>query len=147
MGSMEINISFSYYYYVLELWNSNCERHIYPWRKNSGDWRWQNSPYPLSSGYLHRKYLHEDFAVLDPFGQNRNTSRYKHCVSASALQAELLCNKLFLESSKASLTGSHTGFFPEYNYLSLFQLKKAGIMFNYLVKNEAACHHLAMMRQ
>lgn len=147
MGSMEINISFSCYCYVFELCNSNCERHIYPWRNNSGGWRWQNSPYPLSSGNLHRKYLHEDFAVLDPFGQNRNTSRYKHHVSASALRAKLLCNKLFLEASKASLTGSHTGFFPEYNCLSLLQLKKTGIIFNYLVKNEATCHHPAMMRK
>lgn len=30
MGPTEINISFSYYYFIFELGNSNCERRIYP---------------------------------------------------------------------------------------------------------------------
>lgn len=29
MGPMEINISFSYYYFIFKLQNSNCERHTY----------------------------------------------------------------------------------------------------------------------
>lgn len=96
MGSVEINISFSYCSFIFELWNSYCERHIYPWRNNRGGWCCQKFPYLPSLGNLHRKYLHEDFVVLDLFQQNRNTSWYEHHVSASESWAKSLCNKVLL---------------------------------------------------
>lgn len=129
MGPMEINISFSYYYLIFELWNSNCERHIYLWRNNRRSWCCQNSSYSVSSGNLPREYLgtrNKDFSVLDKFGRNKRTGSYKHHVSTSALWIKLLFNKLllgkkwlvsislrteclyFLESSKVFLIGFHT---------------------------------------
>lgn len=96
MGPMEINISFSYYYIIFELWNSNCERHIYLWRNNRRSWCCQNSSYSVSSGNLPGECLHKDFSVLDNFGRNKNTGSYKQHVSTSALRIKLLFNKLLL---------------------------------------------------
>lgn len=44
MGSVEINISFSYCCCIFELQNSSCERHIHPWRNNWRGWCCQSFP-------------------------------------------------------------------------------------------------------
>lgn len=61
---------------------------------------YENFPYPLSSGNIHRKYFHEDLEVVVQSGQNRHTNRREYHMS-STLCAKF-CNKMLLGKTPTS---------------------------------------------